>query len=46
MSEARLEVAVQPEVGSYFVATYPPFSVWTREDVERVAKPASANRPS
>jgi oxygen-independent coproporphyrinogen-3 oxidase len=45
MSDAQLEVAVQPEVGSYFVATYPPFSVWTREDVERVAKPALQTVP-
>ena len=28
------------EVGSYFVANYPPFSVWTRDDVERTARPA------
>src|SRR5262245_23654947 len=45
MSDAQLEVAVQPEVGSYFVATYPPFSVWTREEVERVAKPALQTVP-
>jgi oxygen-independent coproporphyrinogen-3 oxidase len=30
----------EPEVGSYFVATYPPFSVWSPEAVERDAKPA------
>jgi oxygen-independent coproporphyrinogen-3 oxidase len=30
----------EPEVGSYFVATYPPFSVWTPEAVERDAMPA------
>jgi oxygen-independent coproporphyrinogen-3 oxidase len=30
----------QTEVGSYFVATYPPFSVWTREAVARDARPA------
>jgi oxygen-independent coproporphyrinogen-3 oxidase len=30
----------EPEVGSYFVATYPPFSVWSPESVERDAKPA------
>jgi oxygen-independent coproporphyrinogen-3 oxidase len=30
----------QTEVGSYFVATYPPFSVWKRENVERDAMPA------
>jgi oxygen-independent coproporphyrinogen-3 oxidase len=28
------------EVGSYFVATYPPFSVWTPEAVDADAKPA------
>ena len=27
----------EPEVGSYFVATYPPFSVWTPEAVGGVA---------
>src|SRR4051794_4499863 len=31
---------VEPEVGSYFVATYPPFSVWTAEAVARDAMPA------
>src|SRR5688572_17649174 len=30
----------QTEVGSYFVATYPPFSVWSAAAVERDAKPA------
>ena len=33
----------EPEVGSYFVATYPPFSVWTPDAVERDAKPALAS---
>ena len=33
-------VADESEVGSYFVATYPPFSVWTRDAVERDALPA------
>jgi oxygen-independent coproporphyrinogen-3 oxidase len=33
-------VAEQTEVGSYFVANYPPFSVWTQEAVERDALPA------
>ncbi|MGH9201179.1 MAG: coproporphyrinogen-III oxidase family protein [Vicinamibacterales bacterium] len=32
----------QTEVGSYFVATYPPFSVWTRDGVARDAKPSLA----
>src|SRR5215217_9218901 len=30
----------EPEVGSYFVATYPPFSVWSAEAVARDAVPA------
>jgi oxygen-independent coproporphyrinogen III oxidase len=35
----------QTEVGSYFVANYPPFSVWTPEAVDRDAKPALASAP-
>ena len=35
----------QTEVGSYFVATYPPFSVWNRESVEREALPALHAKP-
>jgi oxygen-independent coproporphyrinogen-3 oxidase len=35
----------QTEVGSYFVATYPPFSVWRPEFVERDAMPALAAPP-
>jgi coproporphyrinogen III oxidase-like Fe-S oxidoreductase len=43
MSEpARTALADQTDVGSYFVATYPPFSVWTREAVEIDARPALA----
>jgi len=30
----------QTDVGSYFVATYPPFSVWTEAAVEHDARPA------
>ena len=30
----------EPEVGSYFVANYPPFSTWNREAVGRDAGPA------
>src|SRR5712691_5140353 len=33
-------VADQTDVGSYFVATYPPFCVWSPEAVERDARPA------
>ena len=36
----RLATADQTDVGSYFVATYPPFSVWNKEDVKREAMPA------
>ena len=36
----------EPEVGSYFVATYPPFSVWSPEAVERDAKPALQTPPN
>ena len=36
----------EPEVGSYFVATYPPFSVWSAEAVERDAKPALQAPPN
>src|ERR1700681_4106061 len=32
--------ADQTEVGSYFVANYPPFSVWTAAAVEADARPA------
>ena len=32
-----LALADQTEVGSYFVATYPPFSVWTTDAVARDA---------
>jgi len=34
------------EVGSYFVATYPPFSVWTADAVERDARPALQAPPA
>jgi coproporphyrinogen III oxidase-like Fe-S oxidoreductase len=33
----------QTDVGSYFVATYPPFSVWSQEAVARDARPALAS---
>jgi oxygen-independent coproporphyrinogen-3 oxidase len=36
----------QTDVGSYFVATYPPFSVWSREAVVRFAHPALAAPPA
>ena len=34
------------EVGSYFVATYPPFSVWSEAAVNRDARPALAAPPA
>jgi len=36
----------EPEVGSYFVATYPPFSVWSAEAVAREAMPALQAPPN
>jgi len=36
----------QTEVGSYFVANYPPFSVWTPDAVGADARPALAAPPS
>jgi oxygen-independent coproporphyrinogen-3 oxidase len=36
----RLATADQTDVGSYFVATYPPFSVWNKENVKLEAIPA------
>jgi oxygen-independent coproporphyrinogen-3 oxidase len=42
---SRTAVDDQTDVGSYFVATYPPFSVWSREAVDHVAHPALAAPP-
>jgi oxygen-independent coproporphyrinogen-3 oxidase len=33
------------EVGNYFIANYPPFSVWTKESVDTEARPALAAAP-
>ena len=41
----RTAAAEQTEVGSYFVANYPPFSTWTHEAVDADARPALA-RPA
>lgn len=47
MSESsRSAVQEQTEVGSYFVANYPPFSVWTKEAVAHDARPALGVAPS
>ena len=37
---------VDTEVGSYFVANYPPFSVWTEDAVDEVARPALNAKPT
>jgi oxygen-independent coproporphyrinogen-3 oxidase len=36
----RVPAGDETEVGSYFVANYPPFSVWTADAVDRDAMPA------
>ena len=36
----------QTDVGSYFVANYPPFSLWTQEAVETEARSALAQPPA
>ena len=41
----RAATVGETEVGSYFVANYPPFSVWTPEAVDRDALPA-LDRPA
>jgi len=46
MGEKTPTGLAEPEVGSYFVATYPPFSVWSAEAVERDAKPALQAPPN
>jgi oxygen-independent coproporphyrinogen III oxidase len=38
--------ADETEVGSYFVANYPPFSVWSADAVERDALPALSSPPA
>ena len=42
MDSAITQTKDQTDVGSYFVATYPPFSVWSHEAVDRDARPALA----
>jgi oxygen-independent coproporphyrinogen-3 oxidase len=47
MSESgRSAVEEQTEVGSYFVANYPPFSVWTKDAVEHEALPMLREAPA
>src|SRR5687767_13883677 len=44
MAEGRTSAVDETEVGSYFVANYPPFSVWTADAVDRDALPALSAR--
>ena len=44
-TESQGGVQEQTEVGSYFVANYPPFSVWTKSAVEGEARPALSTAP-
>jgi len=46
MGEGRTAALDETEVGSYFVANYPPFSVWTADAVERAALPALSSPAS
>ena len=46
MSESARLTVEETEVGSYFVANYPPFSVWTTDRVETDARPALAAAPT
>ncbi len=46
MAETRGTGLAEAEVGSYFVANYPPFSVWSREAIDREARPALASPPA
>ena len=46
MSDSSAAALDHTEVGSYFVANYPPFSVWTAEAVDTVGRPAVASPPA
>ncbi len=46
MTAPQHSATVEPEVGSYFVANYPPFSVWNQAAVARDARPALAAPPT
>src|SRR5678816_400226 len=46
MTDTRAGSVAEPEVGSYFVANYPPFSMWTAEVVAREALPALNSAPA
>ena len=44
--DAAVAGSADTEVGSYFVANYPPFSVWTPEAVEDIARPTLSSDPA
>jgi oxygen-independent coproporphyrinogen-3 oxidase len=46
MAESHATAAAETEIGSYFVANYPPFSVWTKDAIERDALPALSAPPA
>jgi len=46
MDESRGAAVEETEVGSYFIANYPPFSVWNAESVDREALPALNSPPA
>ena len=46
MADSSPTGLAEPEVGSYFVATYPPFSVWSADAVARDAVPALQAAPN
>ena len=43
-TDGKTGVEDETEVGSYFVANYPPFSVWSKDDIARVAEPAMQSK--
>ena len=45
-ADAAVAGSTDTEVGSYFVANYPPFSVWTPDAVEDVARPILSADPA
>jgi len=45
MADTSTTSLAEPEVGSYFVANYPPFSTWTADAVSRDALPAFQSGP-
>jgi coproporphyrinogen III oxidase-like Fe-S oxidoreductase len=44
--DSRVAELDQTEVGSYFVANYPPFSVWSRKSAATEGRAALASRPA